>query len=72
MSLLVTDDGGVTWQVVSSVDSGESAGGTYQVIFFNPAQGVVFGNDLNDNLGYALWSTSDGGLTWAAVVPKIG
>ncbi len=67
-ALLVSHDGGASWRVVPSI--GDTSDGTQQVIFFNGLQGLVFGFDPNTSDGPTLWSTSDGGSRWAAVVPK--
>ncbi len=62
-SLLVTHDGGTTWRAVEPL-IGSSAGGTFQVVFFDATHGLVLGNDDNDNERLTLWSTTDGGRTW--------
>ncbi len=66
--LLVTRDGGKTWQpVIPRV--GGSGENTDQVIFFDSHDGVVLGTD--SNIGQALWTTTDGGATWSEIVPTI-
>jgi len=70
-SLLVSRDGGAHWQVVRQVTAGSDAG-TSQVIFFDRSDGLVLGQDFNDNELPTLWITSDGGVHWAALHPVIG
>jgi photosystem II stability/assembly factor-like uncharacterized protein len=67
-SLLVTHNGGATWAVVETT-IGDTSDGTQNVIFFNPSDGVVLGEDGQNDDVVTIWSTSDGGATWQAVVP---
>jgi BNR/Asp-box repeat len=66
-NLLVTRDGGATWQPVDPPTAG-TAGGTSQVIFFNALDGVVLGDDDNNDEMPTIWRTSDGGQQWTPVV----
>jgi photosystem II stability/assembly factor-like uncharacterized protein len=69
-SLLVSHDGGATWQPVQP-PIGDTSDGTRQVIFFTDADGVVFGfNGANDDAA-TIWATTDGGAHWTAVVPQV-
>jgi photosystem II stability/assembly factor-like uncharacterized protein len=69
-SLLVSHDGGASWVPVEP-PLGSTAGGTQQVVFFDPAHGVVLGDDDNNNDAPTLWSTGDGGKHWLAKVPRL-
>jgi photosystem II stability/assembly factor-like uncharacterized protein len=69
-NLLVTKDGGATWQPVDPPTAG-TAGGTSQVIFFNALDGVVLGDDDNNEIP-TIWRTSDGGQQWTPVVSTTG
>jgi photosystem II stability/assembly factor-like uncharacterized protein len=64
----VTHNGGATWAVVETT-IGDTSDGTQNVIFFNPSDGVVLGEDGQNDDVATIWSTSDGGATWQAVVP---
>jgi photosystem II stability/assembly factor-like uncharacterized protein len=66
--LLVTHDGGVTWSAVGGSTIGDTGGGGQNVIFFNPSDGVVLG-DNGQTGATTIWSTSDGGATWDSVIP---
>jgi photosystem II stability/assembly factor-like uncharacterized protein len=68
-SLLETLNGGRSWQAVKPL-IGSTAGGTSEVRFFNQSDGLVLGNDDNDDERLTLWSTSDGGAHWKVVLPK--
>jgi hypothetical protein len=48
---------------------GNTAGGTSQVIFFSPMNGIVLGDGDQENERPTLWSTSDGGARWSTRVP---
>ncbi len=67
-ALLVSRDGGASWQVVPSI--GDTSDGTQRVIFFNGLAGLVFGFDPNKSDLPTLWVTRDGGTKWTAVVPQ--
>jgi photosystem II stability/assembly factor-like uncharacterized protein len=67
-SLMVTDDGGIQWQPVEPL-IGDTSAGTDQVVFFNSSDGVVLGENGNNNDVPTIWRTSDGGVHWNAVVP---
>jgi photosystem II stability/assembly factor-like uncharacterized protein len=72
--LLVSRDGGKRWQIVTAVTAGGDAG-TYDVTFFNHADGVVSG--IDNVLGRyseqpAIWRTRDGGRHWMVVHPAVG
>ena len=69
--LLVTEDGGVHWHAVKQVTAGTD-GGTSLVVFFGRSHGFVLGDDPNDNELPTIWFTSDGGVRWSALHPKIG
>jgi photosystem II stability/assembly factor-like uncharacterized protein len=69
-SLLVSHNGGVTWQPVQPL-MGDSSDGTNQVIFFNNSDGLVLGYNGYNNDVATLWSTRDGGTKWNAVVPRV-
>ena len=64
----MTHNGGVTWTVVEPM-MGDTSDGTQNVIFFNPSAGVVLGDDGQNDDVATIWSTSDGGDSWHAVVP---
>jgi photosystem II stability/assembly factor-like uncharacterized protein len=68
-SLLVTHDGGRVWRAVEP-RIGDSSGGTEQAIFFDRSDGVVLGENGNDDDLSTLWRTSDGGEKWTALVPQ--
>ncbi len=68
-SLLVTDNGGIEWQEVEPPVGGTDAG-TDQVIFFNGSDGVVLGQNGNNDEAWTIWHTSDDGVRWTAVVPR--
>lgn len=70
-ALMVSRDGGATWDAVTSV-AASTAGGTGQVIFFDARHGLVLGDDDAANVAPALWSTDDGGLQWQVTIPRIG
>ena len=69
-SLLVSHDGGAHWQAVQPL-IGDGSGGTQQAVFFNSSDGVVLGDNENNNDVPTLWSTSDGGAHWIAVVSRV-
>ena len=69
-SLLVSHDGGATWQPVQP-PIGDTSDGTRQVIFFTDADGVVFGFDGGNDDAATIWATTDGGANWTAVVPQV-
>ncbi len=64
----MTYDGGAHWHAARPL-IGSTAGGTSQVIFFNASQGLVLGNNDNDNERLTLWRTTDGGKRWTAKLP---
>ena len=68
-ALLVTHDGGAEWQGVAS-GIGGSGGGTDQVIFFNAADGLVLGDNEDNQEFESIWHTTDGGESWTVVVPR--
>jgi photosystem II stability/assembly factor-like uncharacterized protein len=68
-SLYETFNGGRSWKAVEPL-IGSTAGGTSEVRFFNESDGLVLGNNDNDNERLTLWSTSDGGAHWKVVLPK--
>ena len=68
-SLLVSHDGGATWQQVNPA-MGDTSDGTQQVIFFDRSDGLVFGFDGGNDDAPTFWSTNDGGKGWTALVPK--
>jgi photosystem II stability/assembly factor-like uncharacterized protein len=70
-SLLVTTDGGTHWRVVRPV-IGDTSGGTSGVIFVNPRDGFVLGDDLQNNERPTIWRTFDGGAHWSRVFPGAG
>jgi photosystem II stability/assembly factor-like uncharacterized protein len=67
-SLLVSHDGGATWRRVNPA-MGDTSDGTQQVIFFDGSDGLVFGFDGANDDAPTLWSTTDGGTGWTAIVP---
>jgi photosystem II stability/assembly factor-like uncharacterized protein len=67
-SLLVTHDGGATWAVVQPM-IGDTSAGTQKVVFFDESDGVVLGDDGQNDDVATIWSTDDQGVTWHAVVP---
>jgi photosystem II stability/assembly factor-like uncharacterized protein len=67
-ALEVSRDGGVRWSAVPP-GMGNTAGGTSQVIFFSPMNGIVLGDGDQENERPTLWSTSDGGARWSTRVP---
>jgi photosystem II stability/assembly factor-like uncharacterized protein len=70
-SLLVTTDGGAHWRAVRPL-IGDTGGGTSGVIFVNPRDGFVLGDDLRDNERPTIWRTFDGGAHWSRVFPGAG
>jgi photosystem II stability/assembly factor-like uncharacterized protein len=66
-ALLVTHDGGAIWTEAAPT-IGDTGGGGQNVIFFNQSEGVVLG-DNQQNDATTIWSTSDGGATWHSVLP---
>ena len=68
-SLFETLNGGRSWKAVEPL-IGSTAGGTSEVRFFNESDGLVLGNDDNDNERMTLWSTTDGGVHWNVILPK--
>lgn len=70
-NLLITNNGGATWQPVDPPTAG-TGGGTSQVILFNALDGVVLGDDDNNNEIPTIWRTSDGGQQWTPVVSTTG
>jgi len=69
--LLVTRDGGSHWSAVRAVTAGTD-GGTGEVAFTSKSDGIVVGLDSGDNEAPTIWVTSDGGLRWSALHPRIG
>ncbi len=67
-SLMVSRNGGTTWMVVPPGLGGD-AGGTGQVIFFSPSNGIVLGDGEFENNRPTLWSTTDGGAHWTTREP---
>ena len=70
-SLLVSRDGGVTWQAVQPL-IGDTSDGSAQVIFFDSSDGIVLANDGSTDDVATLWSTTDGGVSWKERVPQVG
>jgi photosystem II stability/assembly factor-like uncharacterized protein len=70
-SLLVSRDGGSTWQTVRPV-IGDTSDGSSQVVFFNSFDGIVLANDGSNDDVATLFSTSDGGVSWKERVPQVG
>jgi photosystem II stability/assembly factor-like uncharacterized protein len=68
-SLLETHDGGTTWQAVEPF-IGDTSDGSIRVIFFNQLDGVVLGEDGNNDDRSTIWSTTDGGVSWFPTVPS--
>jgi photosystem II stability/assembly factor-like uncharacterized protein len=68
-SLLETNNGGRIWKAVEPL-LGSTAGGTGEIKFFNASDGLVLGNDDNDNERLVLWTTHDGGAHWKVTVPN--
>ena len=66
--LEVSRDGGIKWMMVPP-GLGSSAGGTFQVHFFSPSAGIVFGDGDRENERPTLWTTTDGGTHWTTQVP---
>ena len=62
--LLTTNDGGAIWKPVSSVSA--PGGDTFGVRFFGANLGYVVG-DNGSIAGTSIWSTVDGGASWARV-----
>ncbi|HUC04819.1 MAG TPA: hypothetical protein VL961_05430 [Acidimicrobiales bacterium] len=48
---------------------GDTSGGTSQVIFFNPADGLVLGENAQDGDVPTIGATTDAGATWRSTVP---
>ncbi len=69
-SLMETLDGGAVWKAVQPLIGG-SAGGTSEIKFFNGTEGLVLGNDDNDDERMTLWNTVDGGEIWKVIIPKV-
>ncbi|HEX9030778.1 MAG TPA: hypothetical protein VF834_02955 [Streptosporangiaceae bacterium] len=68
--LLITRNGGRNWSIVKAVMAG-SDGGTMSVQFVSPSAGFVLGDDSADNDLPTIWLTTDSGVRWAALHPKI-
>jgi photosystem II stability/assembly factor-like uncharacterized protein len=67
-SLLVSRDDGARWAPVRPL-IGDTSGGSGPVIFFNQHDGVTMANNPRSQDELTIWSTSDGGVSWKAVVP---
>lgn len=67
-SLLVTHDGGVSWHTLEPT-IGDGSNGSWNVAFFNSAEGVVLANDPNNGNALSIWSTGNAGASWHSVVP---
>ncbi len=68
-SLLVTHNGGASWTPTEPL-IGDTSDGTTRVIFFNESDGVVLGDDGQNDDRATIYSTSDGGIVWHSVVPE--
>jgi photosystem II stability/assembly factor-like uncharacterized protein len=70
--LSVSRDGGRQWRLVPGVDPNAGAsGGTTEVIFFSPHDGLVLGQGYrNGEFPTELWETADGGAHWTARFPS--
>jgi hypothetical protein len=66
--LLITADGGLRWRPVGTL--GDQNGGTPQVIFFGPLDGVVTGDSASTGAA-EIWHTTDGGRRWTTVSPRL-
>ena len=64
--LLVSHDGGVSWQLVPGVGYN---GDTYSAAFFG-SLGYVFGDDGSVSQGY-IWTTTDSGVQWNRTAVRI-
>lgn len=69
-SLAVTTDGGRYWQNVLPL-IGDGSAGTYEIVFFGPAAGLVVGAGGNTNGYVTIWHTANGGRTWHKVPPHL-
>ncbi|MGO8872911.1 MAG: WD40/YVTN/BNR-like repeat-containing protein [Acidimicrobiales bacterium] len=67
--LLVTRDGGASWQAQQAV--GDVTGGSAQVVFFDSTHGVVLGRQNTATAPVAIWHTSDGGVHWTTLAPVV-
>ena len=67
--LLRTTDGGLRWHAVSLI--GDTSGGTFQVIFFGHAHGLVTAQGGATDEKVDIYRTSDGGRTWSKVLPRL-
>lgn len=68
--LVVTHDGGVSWQAQKQI--GEDAGGTEaQVIFLDPDHAFVLGRANTATAPIVIWRTANGGRSWTAVTPNV-
>ncbi len=69
-ALLASRDGGAHWKLVKPL-VGDSGGGTFAIIFFGRADGLVLGDDPAGNYRPAIWHTTDGGARWRPVHPVV-
>jgi|HubBroStandDraft_6_1064221.scaffolds.fasta_scaffold01437_11 photosystem II stability/assembly factor-like uncharacterized protein len=67
-SLLVTHNGGVSWQIGTPM-IGDTSDGSWDVTFFNSVDGLVLGSDPSDSETRTIWSTTNGGASWRSTVP---
>jgi photosystem II stability/assembly factor-like uncharacterized protein len=68
--LRVSHDGGARWRTVAPA-IGSTGGGTSQVVFFSPRDGIVVGTTGTAGDRATLWTTRDGGARWTALVPQV-
>jgi hypothetical protein len=66
-ALLVTRDGGVSWQ--SQTRIGNGAGDPEQVTFLDDENGLVIAQPSTGTDATLIWHTSNAGKTWTPVIP---
>jgi photosystem II stability/assembly factor-like uncharacterized protein len=68
--ILVTRDGGASWQARENIGDADGAL-PGEVVFFDSDHGVVLGSANTAAAPVTIWRTSDGGRNWSAVLPSV-